>query len=156
MSRCIQNACIHASDHHFVRESDKEEQGERKPRKKVGAKKVTLFIVVILLTIVLLLAFLQQSSLLNKKPPDFDIYEQIERINSEKDEDEKYLIETMDWNVLKKQADAVGIVSVEMDSWDEFKESLRQQGIFVRELGLDDQHGVVWFINGPLLYYRYK
>ena len=156
MSRCIVHACIHASDHHFVRESDKEEQEERKPRKKVGAKKVTLFIVVILLTIVLLFVFLQQSSLLYKKPPDFDIYEQIERLNSEKDERDKYVIETMDWNVLKKQADAVGIVSIEMDSWDEFKESLRQHEIFVRELSLDDMQGIVWFINGPIFYYRYK
>jgi flagellar basal body-associated protein FliL len=156
LSRCIVHACIHASDHYFVRESDKEEQGERKPRKKVGAKKVTLFIVVILLTIVLLFVFLQQSSLLYKKPPDFDIYEQIERLNSEKDEHDKYVIETMDWNVLKKQADAVGIVSIEMGSWDEFKESLRQHEIFVRELSLDDMHGIVWFINGPIFYYRYK
>ena len=156
MSICLVHACIHASVHHFARESDKEEQGERKPRKKVRAKKVTLFIVAILLIAVFMVVFLLQPSLLYKNPPDFDIYEQIGLLNSEKDENDKYVIETMDWNVLKKQADAVGIVSIEMDSWNEFKESLRQHSIFVRELGLDDMYGVVWFINGPIFYYRYK
>jgi hypothetical protein len=156
LSRCLVHTCTHASSHHFARESDEEKQLERKPRKKVGTKKITLSIVTIVLIIVLLFVFLQLPSLLYDKSSNFDIYLQIELLNSDKDEDEKYVIETADWNVIKNQADAVGIVSIEMNTWNEFKESLRQHEISVRELGVDDTQGIVWFIDEPLFYYRYK
>jgi hypothetical protein len=43
-----------------------------------------------------------------------------------------------------------------MNTWNEFKESLRQHEISVRELGVDDTQGIVWFIDEPLFYYQYK
>jgi cell division protein FtsL len=138
----------------FTEQSNREEQVERKRRMKIGAKKLMLIIVVVLLAIVILYMFLQLGSSMNKKP-EFDVYMQIELLNSERDENEKLVVETTDWNIIKSQADAVGIVSIEMDSWNEFKESLRQHETSVSELGIDYTIGIVWFIDGPLFYYRY-
>jgi hypothetical protein len=126
---------------------------ERK-RMKIGAKKLTLIIVIILLVIVILHVFLQLGSSMNKKP-EFDVYMQIELLNSERDENEKFVVETTGWNAIKSQADGLGIVSIEMDSWNEFKESLRQHESSVSELGVDYTIGIVWFIDGPLFYFRY-
>jgi hypothetical protein len=152
LSGCSMHNDINQSHLEFAWLSNREKPVER--RMKIGAKKLTLIIVVILLAIVILYVFLQLGSSINKKP-EFDIYMQIELLNSERDENEKLVVETTEWNVVKNQADAVGIVSIEMDSWNEFKESLRQHEASVSEIAVDYTIGIVWFIDGPLFYYQY-
>jgi len=72
----------------------------------------------------------------------FDILEEIAKLRT--NYGEKYSVEEYDWKVWSKQFEASGGTLVEMENWDEFKESLRQN-LYVDFLMLDEENKVIWY-----------
>jgi len=93
---------------------------------------------------------------LSEEEPTFDIHDEIANLNAERKSWDNYHILEYDWLVWSRQFEATGSVFIEMYSWGEFQESLKQNS-FVYVLMLDENHRVIWyrtsFSSG--VYYNY-
>lgn len=78
----------------------------------------------------------------------FDIRAEIAKLQSERPSWDQYSILEYDWKVWKRQAEAAGSTFVEMNNWDEFKESLNQNS-HVWVLTLDEENRVIWYTPAP-------
>ncbi|MGD8506425.1 MAG: hypothetical protein PVF15_07155 [Candidatus Bathyarchaeota archaeon] len=71
-----------------------------------------------------------------------DIREEISKLRT--NYDELYSTSEYNWKVWSKQFEGAGGILIEMESWDEFKEGLRQN-VHVSLLMLDEENNVIWY-----------
>jgi len=111
--------------------------------------KIVVIGLLILVSLVILIYFFNFPFTfeLGTKPsqePMFNIQKAISNLNKGRSKYDMYSISEYDWSVWTRQFKAGGGVLIEMDNWEQFKESLRQNR-FVYLLMLDQDNKKIWY-----------
>lgn len=136
--------------------STKESYPRNPARERKIAITIGIVLVVIIVSVFLVSIFILYPITNQTQEPEFDIHEEIATLNSERKSWMQYTLQEYDWKVWKKQWEASGGTLIRMDSWDDFKESLRQNS-FIWLLMLDEENKVIWYkpTLTAAIYYRY-
>ena len=127
-----------------VQELPKTATIQRPSKKRKNIKKIAIVGLILIIAVSMLTIFVLRYQPSTTEETSFDIREEIAKLQSERPSWNQYSILEYDWKVWKKQWEASGGTLIKMDSWDEFKESLRQNS-FVDLLMLDEENGVIWY-----------
>ena len=128
---------------------------QSKHRKAITASLI-VFIVVVGIFVYWLV---RENHPIKEEQPKIDIQKEIEILNNELELGFWNITITQgDWKVFKKQMDAIDATFVRMDTWNDFKESLKQNiWMFGQALMQDESRRVIWFVSltDLIIYYQY-
>ena len=95
-----------------------------------------------------------EASILNEGQPEatFDIDKEISILNEGRQDFAKFSLREADWEVSKKQSEAIEITFVELKDWNEFKENLKQASNIIC---IDEESRVIWYGMYHVVYIYY-
>lgn len=101
------------------------------------------------------LFFIYGFPIIQNNEPDINLQEEISKLRDE--HGDSYSINEYDWSVWSQQWKESGGNEIKMNSWSDFKESLRQNA-FVFLLMVDYEEQVVWFkpTSQNIVYYAVR
>ena len=109
--------------------------------------------IIVVAVVGIILIFLVLSMIAPRtEEPTFDIDKEISILNEGRPAFAKFSLREADWEVSKKQSEAIGITFVELKDWNEFKENLKQASNIIC---IDEESRVIWYGMYHVVYIYY-